>query len=212
MRKILSILVAVALLTPLYPVYAQTDTAAPSVKRITRPTTASAAAKLEAAKERLEDKMENVRDKMATRAAQLKAKLAKFKDKAKANRVEAINNNLNTVNTRRTNQMQSALERISNVLNKLKTWVTEQEAAGKDVSALKQAITETEALWAQADAAVKDQADNDYTIEINTESTVKADARAARDSLHSDLKAVHDKLVSVRQTLAGALSSWKGGN
>ena len=46
----------------------------------------------------------------------------------------------------------------------------------------------------------------------NTESTVKEDAKAARDSLHDDLKAVHDKIVNVRQTLVTALSTWGGGN
>lgn len=206
-------------LTPLYPVYAQTNDTAPAVKRIVKPNAASAAAKLDAARERMEDKkeamadrMETTREKLATRAAALKTKLARFKDKTKATKVEKVNSNLAAVNLRRTSQMSQSLNRIEAVLAKLKTWVSAQEAAGKDVSALKQAITATETAWNEADAAIKDQADNDYTIEVNTESTVKADAKTARDNLHNDLKTVHDKLVDVRQTLATALSSWKGGN
>ncbi len=217
MRKILPILiVATVLLTPLYPVYAQTTT---PVKRIAKPNTASAAAKLDAARERLEDKKEAVagridaiKDKMASRSAELKAKLAKFRDKTKAARVENINTNLNALNKRHTEQMSNSLTRISTVLTKLKTWVAEQEAAGKDVASLKSAISETEAAWTAADAAVKDQADNDYTIVVNTESTVRVDAQTARDTLRTDLKSVHDKLINVKQTLATALSSWKGGN
>lgn len=230
MRKTLPffllLLAVTAFLTPLYPVYAQTagDLAAPaaptaSVKRIARPNAASAAAKLDAARDKLENKMttaqgklEDARDKLATRAAALKTKLARFRDKAKAARVENVNSNLAAINTRRTSQMSQSLNHIQTVLAKLKTWVAEQEAAGKDVADLKTAITNTEAVWAEADAAIKDQSDNDYTIEVNTEATVKADAREARDTLRTDLKAVHDKLVSVRQTLVSALSSWKGGN
>lgn len=213
MKKILPILfAATVLLTPLYPVYAQsTDVAAP-VKRIAKPTAATAAAKLEAAKAKLQDEKPPAMEKVATRAAELKAKLAKFRDKAKATRVETINTNLNAVNTRRTTQMQTSLDKISQVLAKLKTWVAQQETAGKDVSSLKSAITSTETAWAEAGGAVKAQAAKDYTIVVNTESTVKADAQTARDSLHGDLKAVHDKIVNVRQTLASALAAWGGNN
>lgn len=220
MRKILPILIAAAVfLTPLYPVYAQTSDVAPapsaSPKKITKPTAASAAAKLNAAKDRMEetrDKAADMKDKMATRAAELKAKLARFRDKVKASKVENINSNLAAVNLKRTSQMQQSSNRLQAIVTKLKTWVSEQEAAGKDVADLKKAIADTESLWTAADSAIKDQADNDYTISINSESTVKADAKASRDALHNDLKMVHDKLINVRQTLATALSSWKGGN
>lgn len=235
MRKILPLLIAAtvlsiaassAYLTPLYPVYAQTnETATPSVKRILRPNVASRTANLkETAKERLEDKkekledrkeklenrLENVKERFATRSAALKEKLQKFKDKTKATRVEKINTNLNAINTRHATQMTNSLTKISQVLARLKTWVAEKEAAGTDVTDLKKVITDTEAAWATADAAVKDQADNDYTIEVNTESTVKTDAQDARNALRTDLKATHDKLVNVRQILSTALSSWKG--
>jgi len=214
------ILASVAFLSPLYPVYAQTETATPSVKRIVRPNAASAAAKLkDAAQERMEDRKEkneeridNVKERLATRSAALKEKLLKFKDKTKATKVEKINTNLNAINTRHTTQMTNSLTKISQVLAKLKTWVAEKEAAGIDVADLKSAITDTETAWVAADAAVKDQADNDYTIVVNTEATVKTDAQDARNTLRTDLKATHDKLVNVRQTLSTALSSWKGGD
>ena len=225
MKSILPILLAavvatsIALLSPLYPVYAQTDVPAPSVKRIARPAAASAAAKLDAAKEKLEEKRETavarvdtMLEKVSTRSAELKAKLARFRDKTKATKVENINTNLNSVNLKHTTQMAGSLNRISNVLAKLKTWVAQQETAGKDVADLKSAITETETAWTLADGAIKIQAEKDYTIVVNTESTVKADAQTARNALHTDLKATHDKLVDVKQTLSTALSSWNGGD
>lgn len=212
MRKILPfLLVLTVLLTPLYPVYAQAPNAAgPALRPALKPPTASAPGSLKPGTAM--DRMEAMKDKMATRSAALKAKLQRFRDKAKATKVENINTNLNELNTRHTNQMANTLTRISTALEKLKTWVAEQETAGKDVTSLKQAITETETAWTAADAAVKDQADNDYTIVVNTESTVKTDAQTARNSLQNDLKSVHDQIVSVKQTLATALSSWKGGN
>jgi len=222
MRKILPVLIvlaAVVFLTPLYPIYAQntayTTAPEPSVKRVLKPALKTATTpgnlKTVMVAEQAVGRMEDVREKMASRAAELKLKLQKFKDKAKAGRVEMINSNLNAVNIRRTSEMQKSLDRISTIVAKLKTWASQQQAAGKDVTEINKIISDTESAWTQADAALKDQADNDYTITVNSESTVTTDARTARDSLRTDLKSVHDKLVSVRQNLANALSSWKGG-
>ncbi len=228
MRKILPLLlVVVVFLTPLYPIYAQNG-ATPSDAAMNAPLyavgTASASGRLRPAvmqkkiedrMEKLDDRMMALKEKMASRAGELRKKLDKFKDKTKAARVENINSNLNKINERRTVQMQTALERISQVLNKLKTKTEEAGSKGKDVAAINKAISDAEALWKEADAAVKAQMEKDYSIVVNTEATVKSDASLARDSLRTDLKTVHTQLVETRQALANAiktaLSSIKGG-
>lgn len=220
MKKILPFLLAAAVfLTPLYPVYAQTttNTATPTVKRIIRPAAASAAAGLKAVaqgriedrKEMVQGRIENIQDRIASRAAELKTKLAKFKDKVKAGRVERINTNLNVINERRTSQMKSVLEQISKLLEKFKTKSAEAAASGKDTAPINAAILQVEAAIAEADAAIKAQAEKDYSIVVNTESTVRTDAQTARDSLRNDLKMLHDKMVSLRQSLANAISTAK---
>lgn len=220
MRKLLPfLLTAVVFLTPLYPVYAQTTTtnATPSVKRITRPAVASAAAGLkEAAKGRIADRkemvqgrIESLRDRIASRAAELKTKLAKFKDKVKAGRVERINTNLNVINERRTSHMKLVLDQMSKLLEKFKAKSAEAAASGKDVSAINEAIKQVEAAIAEVDAAIKAQAEKDYSITVTTESTVRTDAQTARNNLRTDLKALHDKMVSLRQSLAKAISTAK---
>ena len=157
--------------------------------------------------DKVEDRLASLKDRMASRAAELRKKLDKFRDKVKAGRVEAINNNLNTINSRRTSQMQEALQKIANVLERIKTKTAETGSAGKDVTAVNAAIATLETEWAQADAAIKAQADKDYSVVVNTESTVKADASSARDSLKTDLQATHTQLVEARQALAKALST-----
>lgn len=201
MRKFLPILLAAAVyLAPLYPVYAQTSLA-PSDESTSVPFTtigtASTSARLPGA----------VRDKLASRAAELQAKLAKFKDKIKAKRVESINNNLNNVNTRRTRAMTQNLERMSQILVKLKARLADAQTAGKDVTELNTIISGIEARWSEADAAVKTQAEKDYSITVNTEATVKEDATAAKEALRADLKALHTQVVDVRQSLANAIQS-----
>lgn len=213
MRKILSVLVAIALLTPLYPVYAQKPLSVvnPRLKAATTPGNLKTVMVAEPAA----GNMANVREKIASRAAMLRKKLAKFKDKTKAGRVEDINTNLNNINSRRTSQMQEVLQKISTLLEKIKAKTAEAGSAGKDVSAINTAIASLEAQWSKADAAIKAQAENDYSITVDTESTVKTDASSARDSLRTDLQMAHNEVVQTRQALANviktALSSILGG-
>lgn len=215
MKKLLPIILAATVyLTPLYPIYAQQPQNAvnPRLKAATTPGNL----KTVMVAEQAAGNMLSVRDKMASRAAELSKKLAKFKDKIKAGRVEKISTNLNTINSRRTTQMQEVLQKIASVLERIKTKTQEAAGAGKDVAAVNTAISNLEKEWAEADAAVKAQADKDYSIVVNTESTVKTDASLARDSLRTDLQAAHTQVVEARQALANALStalsSIKGGN
>jgi hypothetical protein len=209
MRKILPILIATAVyLTPLYPVYAQ-----PAIRPVKAATSSAVLTPVMMQKAQgVSDQMLARKDQMASKAAELRLKLQKFKDKNKARRVENINENLNTVNIKVTSQMQQNLTKISEIVAKLKAWVTEQEAAGKDVAAMKSTVANIESEWMSANTAVTTQAGNDYTVVVNTETTVKDDVKATRNDLRGDLKALHDKIISVRQSLVSTFSSWKGSN
>lgn len=212
MRKILPILLAISVyLTPLYPVYALTSATTSAKPRLDK-----ALDKKEDRMDKVGDKIDRIGDKIASRSAAFKEKLAKFKDKAKATRVENINTNLNKVNERRTTHMRNVLEKVSLVLEELKSKTADLASAGKDVSAVNDAISEVETQWAQADSTVNEQAGKNYSIEINTESTVKADASSARNSLRSDLKEAHLQVVETRKALASAIiafqNSIEGGN
>lgn len=213
MRKILPILLAVIVyLAPLYPVYAQDDASGPAFTK--RPIAR------ELTEEMLEKRGANLmaldKDRIASRAAMIREKLSKFKDKAKANRTENINKNLNNINKRWTNAMSQNLERMSKILEKLKIKAEEAATAGKDVAALNSAIGDAEVAWDEADLALKAQMETDYSIDVNTEATVKEDATIARNALRTDLKSAHKKIVEARQALADAIqvaiNSLQGGN
>lgn len=216
---VLGAAVTVATLTPLYPVYAQ-GANTPLKPALERPAlkTATTPGNLKnvMTAPRAAANMENVREKMASRAAALKEKLQKFKDKVKASRVENLNENMNTINTRRTTEMQQVLTKISLMLERIKSKTEEAGSAGKDVAAVNTAIANLEKEWKEADAAVKAQLEKDYTIEVTSETTVKEDASIVRSSLKNDLQSVHTQVVQAKQALANAistaLSSIKGGN
>lgn len=211
MRKLLPILIILtAILTPLYPVYAQ------GFEPALRPSkNASATGSLKPAIN-LEGKMTRLEDKIASRSALLREKLLKFKDKNKANRVQEVNTNLNAVNSRATSQMSEVLQKISGFLERLKEKTAKAESEGKEVSAANAAIATVEIQWNEADAAIKAQTEKDYSIVINTEATVASDAASARTSLRTDLQATHMEVVQARQALSDAiattLSLIKGGN
>lgn len=212
MRKILPLFLLVVLLTPLYPVYAQTQ--GYTLTRPLKTATTTGVLKpqrvdnaIEKRMDKVEDRLLSLKDRMASRAAELRKKLDKFKDKIKAGRLENINTNLNTINSRRTSQMQEVLKKISAVLEKIKAKTTEAGNAGKDVTAINTAIAALETEWAQADAAVKAQAEKDYSVTVNSETTAKDDVSSIRDSLKTDLQATHTQVVEARQALAKALST-----
>lgn len=210
MQKILPIILAAAVfLTPLYPVYAQTN-ARPINARTLKEGTDGAALKPVGLNVAL------TRVKNATAEARLKQALARFKDKNKAKRVENVSQNLNTLNSRLTSNMKNALERISGMIERIKNKTKEAAGEGKDVASINSAISNAEIEWSQADAAVSAQSEKDYSIVINTEKTVASDAAAARNSLRTDIKATHTQVVEARQALANAIrtamSALTGGN
>lgn len=144
-------------------------------------------------------------EKLASRAAVLKAKLQQFKDQQKAARVERINTELARINNKRAEQMLKFLDRASNILSRLETRVDEATAAGKDTGAAKQAIADAKTALDSAKTAVEAQAQNDYTISITSESTVRADARAARDKLRIDLQTLKSQITAAKQAVGKAI-------
>lgn len=204
MRKVLPILLAtVVYLNPLYPVYAQTAPGYTTPALVRPAKTASAPGMLKPqGLEKAVDRLEMAREKMASRAAVLKERLAKFKDKNKANRTEAVNNNLSIVNNNHTAYLQQILSRLSGILEKAKTVSKNAAADGQDVTALNESISKVETEWNQASDALKLQQEKDYSIVVNSEETVRADAQTARNTLRNDLKTVRDQVFKVKQLLS----------
>lgn len=128
--------------------------------------------------------------KMASREAALKAKLQAFKNKRKADITQRINTNLNKINQNQTQQMLKNLDNMSKILDKLEAIVNNNTA-----------ITSARETIATTSAAVNEQAQKDYTIQVSSESTVKGDAQAKRDQLHKDLQAVRKDVIDAKQSI-----------
>lgn len=186
----------------LYPVYAQ-DSATTSVPRTTRTALKeriqNTKVRVASAEARMADRKENI----ASRATALRTKLAAFKNQRKAKLAEKINDTLSKINTRRTEQMVQHLQKMSELLTKV-----EERTAGAtgDKTNLNKSLTAAKAAISSAQTAVQAQSIKTYTIIVNTEQTVKADSKDARDMLHTDLKTSHDLVITARQAVAKAIT------
>ena len=194
--KSIAVLIALALaLTLSYPVFAQTTATSTGVTR----------------KEKVRERMENRKEATATREAALKLKLQNFKDQKKATAAARISENLNKINTKQTEQMLKHLDKMTAILDKLEARVNEGKPDIKDPAKAKAAIADARASLASASAAVKDQAQKDYTLVISSEGKVRQDAKAVRDGLHTDLLAVRKMVIDAKQSVANAIRVTKSG-
>lgn len=152
------------------------------------------------------------REKIASREAALKAKLQAFRDQRKAQVAERVNETLNKINQNQTGQMLRFLDKVTSILDKLQARVDQNSPDIKDPATAKAAIADARTKIASAEAAVKEQAQNDYTISITSEGTVKKDAQAAREKLHTDLLSVRKLVIEAKQAVANAIRVTKSGS
>lgn len=141
----------------------------------------------------------------ASRAATLKARLAQFRDQKKADKVSRINETLAMINKKRTDMMLKFLNNAERILGKLETRVNDAGTKGKDTTQAKAAITDAKKVIADARAAVVAQAAKTYTINVSSETTVRADAKTARDQLHNDLQSVRTQVQNAKKAVANAI-------
>ena len=80
---------------------------------------------------------------------------------------------------------------------------------GKNIESAKSAISNARSAIEKASAAVAKQSTGDYAIEVNTETTVKEDAKASRDALLTDLKSTHELIKQAREAVSAALKAAK---
>lgn len=151
------------------------------------------------------------KEKIASREGALKAKLEKFRDQKKAALAERINANINTINQNRVKQWEKNLNSMSTILDKLDNRIKRGTSDIKDTEAAKSAIDLARTTIASASSAVSTQAQNSYTVNVTSESKIKADVKLQRDKLHNDISSVRKLLVEAKQRVADAIRIAKSG-
>ncbi len=140
--------------------------------------------KIEDRKTAISTKMETVKEKVASRQANFK----QFKDQKKAEIATKLETNFNTVNQNRVSEMNKFLDQLTQILNKI---IAKSQTAtpSANLTTIQASITKAQTAIITARTAVTAQQAKTYSIATSTETNLAANAKTARQTLFSDLKA-----------------------
>lgn len=204
MKKLLPVIVLALYLVPLYPVYAQTRSASPSARPVLGGEE-RVQARIDEKKMVFADKMEERRANIASKSAALKERLLKFKDKTKADKVIKVNDNLESINSRRTEAMTNHVNTLSDIVSRLSERVETAKSAGKDTQDAEEAIADATSAISAANAAISAQGESEYTVSVSSESAAKKEITETRNRLFEDLKGVHGLIKEARDLTKEAI-------
>ncbi len=136
---------------------------------------------------------------------EFRVRLATIRDEKKKAIVERIDQNIVKINTNRTAIMLRHLTKIEEILGRIETRTNSLASSGKDVTAVRTAITKAREAIAAARTAVNAQAVKTYTIDITTETNLGSAVSAARTAFAKDLSAAHQTVVTARKAVRDVL-------
>ena len=167
--------------------------------------------KREEFKNKIEAKRGETKSKIEAKRGELKERLIKIKDERKKQVVEKVYNQVNELNKRRLDHFSAVLEKLEKVLDKISNRTATAEANGRDISAVKTAITEATNAIALSRTAIQNQAGKVYSIVINTSTIsaststesvlLRADVGKIRQALHSDLTGVQKTVKTAQEAV-----------
>lgn len=143
--------------------------------------------KATSAGERKEARME-LKDDIKERRAIFKDNLKKIKDEKKKLIVEKLDVRFNEVNAKRTAQMTTHLDKMSEILTKV---------TGDTASASLAIQTARDAVTAQSEKT--------YVVTISSEANLKMDVGKVRSQLEADLKSVNELVIAARKAVQAVL-------
>ncbi len=155
-------------------------------------------------KNRLEEKRQEMKTNILANRDALKIKLQKIKSVAKQNSVLIISDNIEKINSNTTNRFNNLVDQIEKILNNIKIRVEEKSQKGIDISAVTLAIENAKNKITEVRVAINEQGTKSYILEVTDETTLKTKIKSTRDSFHSDLKVVQEKIKIVHEAVRTA--------
>lgn len=152
-------------------------------------------------KNALEQKKEELKNKIEAERKELKQRLEKIKDERKKQTVDRVDKSLDMLNEKMTKHFLEDLSKLEDILAKISERTDRAEAKGMDVSSVDSAFAVAQTAINNAKTAIQEQASKNYVVKVSTEDKLKADVGQARQALHTDLKAVLDKVIIARDAV-----------
>lgn len=167
--------------------------------------------KRQAVKDRRAEKKEALDASRSARKEEFKQKREEFKLKLQAIRdekkqavVERIDAKIATVNANRTARMSEAISRMRSVLEKIQEKGDAAKTEDKDTTTLDAAIATSETALENAQIAVDAQADKEYIVTIESDTTLKSTVGKTVKQLQQDLQDTHKLVVDAKQAVMNA--------
>src|SRR3989338_7449761 len=158
-------------------------------------------------KEKIQVKREEVKGKIEAKRAELKQNLAKIKDERKKAVAERIYQELNKLNERTMNHFVDVLNHLEKTLEKIKDRTAKAETNGRDVAAVRTAISDAEQAISASRSAVEIQSKKTYDFTFDSEETLKLNIGKARQALHSDISGVRKTVFDAREAVRRAATT-----
>ncbi len=147
---------------------------------------------------------DGLKAQIEAKRADLQKKIQAIKDAKKQAALQRIQNEIDRINKSRTDHYTAVTDQIEKVLNRITSRTDKAAAKGLDVSSVRTAIDAAKTAIAAARAAIATQAAKTYTLTITTQVKLRADVKATRDQIHSDLMKVQNLVKAARQAVQNA--------
>jgi chromosome segregation ATPase len=153
----------------------------------------------EEAKTAMQEKRKMTKEEAETKREEFKTKLEELKDTKKQSIVERVDEKINSLNERHTERLSTHLTRMTALLEKIKTRAEKSE--NTEVDGL---IETAETAIEDAQAAVDEQKEMTYVIELGDEDEVKTIVQQTFMEFKNDIKEVHQKVKAAHEAIRDA--------
>ncbi len=149
--------------------------------------------------------LEVIRGKAASSTfAAFRARLQQIKDAQKRKIVEHIVGQLEALNKRLTDHYLNVLDKLSGVLNRIRSRADKVAADGFNVLNVQTAISDAERALNDARTAVITQAGKSYDPTVLVEAKLKDNVKSVRQAVRDDLNTVLDAVKAARSAVQKA--------
>lgn len=162
---------------------------------------AEAQAKIEALKQEFEAKREEAKTSFEAKREALKEKLSVIKDQNKQETVSRLNENINELNKKKTEEFSKVVAKLEGIWASIQNKASQAAANGAEVGFISEAQSQVDSLFSAAKDSLNQQAGKSYELNITTEDNLKTDIGQVRQTLESDLKAVREKIGAIKEML-----------
>ena len=155
----------------------------------------------EAFKVEFETKKEEAKVKMEEMKTRFKEGLKVIKDEDKKISAEKIVEIIAELNARLTVDLSVKVDKIENVLVGIESRINKAESKGIDVTTVKAEVVKAKTAISTARTAISTQTSKVYTVNITSESTLKAEMKKIRDAFSSDVKVVRETVKQAHEAV-----------